>query len=71
MEAREAFLKAGGQSFHYIPCLNDQQEWIAALSQIAIRHLQGWDTQTALQDAALSAQHEQQQRLARAAGATR
>ncbi|MFM8898503.1 MAG: ferrochelatase [Burkholderiales bacterium] len=69
MEAREAFLKAGGESFHYIPCLNDQQEWMAALSQIAIRHLQGWDTQTALTDAALLAQQAQQQRLAQAAGA--
>lgn len=41
-EAREAFLHAGGQEFRYIPCLNDQHEWIAALSAIAIRHLQGW-----------------------------
>jgi protoporphyrin/coproporphyrin ferrochelatase len=45
MEAREAFLHAGGKEFHYIPCLNDQHEWMAALSGIAIRHLQGWDTQ--------------------------
>ena len=69
MEAREAFLKAGGDSFHYIPCLNDQQEWIAALSQIAIRHLQGWDTQTASSDAVVLAQQQQQKRLAQAAGA--
>jgi protoporphyrin/coproporphyrin ferrochelatase len=69
MEAREAFLHAGGEQFHYIPCLNDQHEWMAALSQIAIKHLQGWDTQTARTDAVLSTQREQQQRLARAAGA--
>ena len=69
MEARDAFLKAGGQTFHYIPCLNDQHEWMLALSQIAIRHLQGWDTQTARTDATLLAQREQQQRLAQAAGA--
>lgn len=41
-EARDAFLEAGGAEFNYIPCLNDQHEWIAALSAIAIRHLQGW-----------------------------
>ena len=41
-EARAAFLHAGGQEFNYLPCLNDQHEWIAALSAIAIRHLQGW-----------------------------
>jgi len=45
-EAREAFLHAGGAEFNYIPCLNDQHEWIAALSAIAIRHLQGWPTAT-------------------------
>jgi ferrochelatase len=41
-EARDAFLAAGGAEFHYIPCLNDRHEWIAALSDLAIRHLQGW-----------------------------
>ena len=44
IEARDAYLAAGGKEFHYIPCLNDQHEWIAALAQIASRHLQGWPT---------------------------
>jgi protoporphyrin/coproporphyrin ferrochelatase len=44
-EARDAFLQAGGKSFHYIPCLNDQHEWMAALAQVAIQHLGGWPTQ--------------------------
>ena len=30
MEARQAFLQAGGQAFDYIPCLNDSPAWIAA-----------------------------------------
>lgn len=47
MEAREAFLHAGGQSFQYIPCLNDHPEWIRALSDVAEQHLQGWATKTA------------------------
>jgi len=41
-EARDAFIGAGGAEFNYIACLNDQHEWIAALSAIAIRHMQGW-----------------------------
>lgn len=43
-EAREAFLEAGGKAFHYIPCLNDSHPWIAAMAEIAIRHMQGWPT---------------------------
>ena len=45
MEARAAFLLAGGKTFHYIPCLNDDPEWITALCQISERHLGGWNTQ--------------------------
>ncbi|MCW5648763.1 MAG: ferrochelatase [Ramlibacter sp.] len=45
MEAREAFLHAGGQAFHYIPCLNDDAGWIAALADLAQQHLAGWPTQ--------------------------
>ncbi|MBX3657940.1 MAG: ferrochelatase [Ramlibacter sp.] len=45
MEAREAFLHAGGQVFHYIPCLNDDAAWIAALTDLAQQHLAGWPTQ--------------------------
>ncbi len=45
-EARDAFLAAGGKEFHYIPCLNDSNEWLAALAQIAQQHLAGWPTQS-------------------------
>ena len=38
------FLQAGGQEFHYIPALNERDDWIHALSKLAIRHLQGWPT---------------------------
>jgi ferrochelatase len=47
MEAREAFLHAGGESFAYIPCLNDHPDWIRALTDVAERHLQGWPTRVA------------------------
>ena len=44
VEVRDAFLRSGGKEFHYLPCLNGRHDWIAALAQLAIRHLQGWDT---------------------------
>ena len=44
MEAREAFLHAGGEVFHYIPCLNDDALWISALGDLAQQHLAGWPT---------------------------
>jgi len=57
-EARAAFLAAGGESFGYIACLNDQHEWIAALAAIALRHLQGWDTQHAADAGTLARQRD-------------
>ena len=54
-EARAAFLGAGGRGFEYIPALNDQHEWIAALANIAMQHLQGWEI-VAADEAALDAQ---------------
>ncbi len=42
VENREIFLKAGGESFTYIPALNDRQDHIDALADLAARHMQGW-----------------------------
>ena len=44
MEGKAAFLRAGGQNFHYIACLNDDAIWITALCELALRHLGGWPT---------------------------
>jgi ferrochelatase len=44
MEGRQAFLAAGGKQFQYIPCLNDDPAWIAALGTVTQRHLAGWPT---------------------------
>jgi len=35
IEARRAYITAGGREFHLIPCLNESPEWIAALADIA------------------------------------
>ena len=55
MEGRAAFLLAGGKAFHYIPCLNDDPEWITALCNISERHLGGWNTQKAPDQLAMAA----------------
>ncbi len=55
MEGRAAFLGAGGQEFHYIPCLNDDTQWITALCELTQTHLAGWPTQSAPDAAALAA----------------
>lgn len=34
LEARHAFLGAGGREFHALPCLNESPEWIIALAKI-------------------------------------
>ncbi|MBT3409666.1 MAG: ferrochelatase [Halieaceae bacterium] len=42
IENRDYFIEAGGESFHYIPCLNDEQGHIEALTQLAVENLRGW-----------------------------
>jgi ferrochelatase len=57
-EGRQAFLTSGGKEFHYIPCLNDDAAWIAALGELAQQHLAGWPTQAAPDAEALSLSRE-------------
>lgn len=42
MEGKEDFQHAGGGEYHYIPCLNDRNEWIHALTDLVWDNLQGW-----------------------------
>ena len=41
-EIKESFEDAGGEYFTYIPCLNDEDAHIAALTQTIEDNLQGW-----------------------------
>jgi len=41
-EIRESFLHAGGEDFTYIPCLNDDDAHINALTAVIGENLQGW-----------------------------
>jgi len=42
IEAKAAFLSAGGREFHYIACLNERDDWMRALTDIALDNLRGW-----------------------------
>jgi ferrochelatase len=58
MEGKHAFLVAGGKEFQYIPCLNDDPAWIAALGAITQQHLGGWPTRDEADAQALAASRE-------------
>jgi ferrochelatase len=68
MECRAAFLESGGKVFHYIPCLNERDDWIKALVTIALGHLGGW-VSTAWDRTAAQAAARASERRARALGA--
>jgi ferrochelatase len=42
IEGRGLFVGAGGGEFHYIPCLNERDDWLHALAGIVLENLQGW-----------------------------
>jgi ferrochelatase len=45
-EAQEAYLHAGGQDFHYIPCLNDSDTWVQGMYSLTKTHMGGWPMHT-------------------------
>ena len=51
IEGKKIFTEAGGQDYHYIPCLNERTDWIAALADIVETNLQGWLQPEAPQEA--------------------
>lgn len=42
IRGKQDFLAHGGQQLNYIPCLNHNPEWVNALKQIILHHLQSW-----------------------------
>ncbi len=42
IENRNKFLDAGGETYEYIPCLNDQRIHVNALADIVESHIRGW-----------------------------
>ncbi|MFZ5524031.1 MAG: ferrochelatase [Pseudomonadota bacterium] len=41
-EGKEDFLHAGGGEYHYIPCLNEHNDWMHALTDLVLDNLHGW-----------------------------
>ncbi len=42
MENKTLFIEAGGETFHYIPCLNDDPVHINMLCEVLTAHMFGW-----------------------------
>ena len=55
IENREIFLSRGGEDFDYIPCLNDDETHINALSELVVQHSFGWPETMPNWDAGLQA----------------
>jgi ferrochelatase len=43
-EGKEDFQHAGGGEYHYIPCLNERNDWMHALTDLVMDNLHGWLT---------------------------
>ena len=70
MENKTAFLTAGGKEFHYIPCLNERDDWVRGLCHIVGENLQGW-AHTQWDDKAAEAEASRSRERALALGASR
>lgn len=42
VENREYFEEAGGETYHYIPALNERDDHLDALAALVLQHTQGW-----------------------------
>ena len=43
-EGKEDFQHAGGGEYNYIPCLNERNDWMHALTDLVMENLHGWLT---------------------------
>lgn len=60
IEGRHLFIEAGGKTYDYLPCLNDDPGWIKALVGLVEQHTAGWPVRADQQPdaAALAAQRQ-------------
>src|SRR5574340_785217 len=42
LEGKQEFQHAGGGEYRYIPCLNDRNDWLHALTDLVLDNLHGW-----------------------------
>jgi len=60
MECKEAFLEHGGKQFNYIPCLNEDDVWMAHLRDLVLAHAGHWcadDPRRSTADRSVGADH--------------
>lgn len=65
---RDVFMQAGGESFNYIPALNDSKKHIDALVGLIEKHMQGWSVIDKSDEQKLIEEKELQQKLAKNLG---
>lgn len=63
IEGRDLFIKQGGGDYHFIPCLNNNNDWVEGLADLIESQTAGWIVENQ-QDS------QQRQRRAQALGAT-
>lgn len=42
VEGKQLFQSNGGGEYHYIPALNDRDDWIIAMKQLVLENIKGW-----------------------------
>lgn len=63
LEGKATFLSAGGSEYHYLPCLNERNDWISSLADLALEHLGSWRQNLQSEPAALALSKKQAQAL--------
>jgi ferrochelatase len=46
IEGKATFLDAGGREFQYVPCLNERNDWLHALTDLVMENLSDWTATT-------------------------
>ncbi len=62
LQGKKEFIESGGKELRYIPCLNEQKQWLIALCDLAWRELHNW-LETPLSEADLHVQKSRAQKL--------
>jgi ferrochelatase len=50
IEGKTTFVQAGGREFRYIPCLNERNDWVHALTDLVLENLLGWSSGAAAEE---------------------
>jgi len=70
MQNQEFFVESGGEQLSYVPALNARRDHISFLTQLVLRHLQGWpETSPAWDEETLQAERIECAKRAAASGA--